>query len=704
MSTSPGTSQNKGNSNPFAMLMNPEAIMGITIIGMIMALIVPLPSSILDFLLAVSLASSVVILLVSVYIEKPLDFAVFPSILLISTIFRLGLNVATTRNILQHGGDPNGGEVSGLIQAFGHLVVGESFIIGLVIFVILMVINFMVVSKGAGRIAEVSARFTLDAMPGKQMAIDAELNSGHITAEDARKRRKLVERESEFYGAMDGASKFVRGEAIASIIITLVNVIVGFIVGVVQYNLSAAQSAATFSILSVGDGLVSAFPSLFISFAAGMIVTRSGGEGRLGGDVFKQFKVHPKAFYIPGALIFLLGILPGVPKLPFFALAGGMILLGRLSQNGLNKTAAEKTQASETDEKKKLNKEDGDLDSLMKVDILSVEVGHGLVHLIDPAQDGEVVQRIQAIRKQFAQELGVIVPQIQLKDNLHLEPGQYQILLKGNPIATGSLMVDYFMAMDPGGVESPLRGEQTQDPVYGLSALWVHKRDKDEAMFRGYTVVNCSTVIATHITKMVRQFSADLLTRQDVQYLVDRLKETNPKVVDEVLHPERLTLGDVVKVMQNLLREDVSVRDFLSLFECLADHCRINKNPDILSEHCRKTFGRGIVSKYMNEQKELLVVSFDRTIEDKLAGGLKQSSSGVPVFDPDPRVLHEALQKLMTNMVAFETEGTPPCLLISASMRSAFHRAASSFMPEMGVVAYDEVPTGVKVKTLRMIS
>jgi flagellar biosynthesis protein FlhA len=670
--------------NPLSFLTNPEAIMGVTIIGMILALIVPLPTTLLDFLLAISLASSVVILLVSVYIEKPLDFGVFPSVLLISTIFRLGLNVATTRNILQHGGEAGGAKVSGLIQAFGHLVVGESFIIGVVIFIILMIINFMVVSKGAGRIAE--------------------LNSGHIQADEARRRRKLVERESEFYGAMDGASKFVRGEAIASIIITLVNVVVGFIVGVVQHNLTAAQAAATFSILSVGDGLVSAFPSLFISFAAGMIVTRSGGEGKLGGDVFKQFKTHPKAFFIPAFLILAMGLLPGVPKIPFFGLSIGLFVLGRLSQSALDKAKNDKLTKVDADEKKKTDSEDSNLDSLMKVDILSVEVGHGLVQLIDPAQDGEVVQRIQAIRKQFAQELGVIVPQIQLRDNLHLEPGQYQILLKGNAVTQGSLMVDYFMAMDPGSVDNPIRGEQTQDPVYGLSALWVHKRDRDEAMFRGYTVVNCATVIATHITKMVRQYSADLLTRQDVQYLVDRLKETNPKVVEEVLHQDRLTLGDVVKVMQNLLREDVSVRDFLSLFECLADHCRLTKNPDILSEQCRRSFGRGIVGKYMNEQKELLVVTFDRTIEDKLSGGLKRTELGSTYLDLDPKVANEVLQKLMTNVSAFETEGTPPCLLVSAAIRSAFQRVISPFLPEMGVLAYDEVPGNVKVKNLKLIN
>jgi flagellar biosynthesis protein FlhA len=659
-----------------AIAKNPDIILGVGFLGALGAMLLPLPTIVLDFLLALSLASSVIILLVGLYIVKPLEFGVFPTVLLLSTIFRLGLNVATSRNILLHGNDPT--EVSGLIQAFGNIVIGENFVVGIVIFAILMIINFMVVTKGAGRIAEVAARFTLDAMPGKQMAIDAELNSGHINAEEARKRRRNVEKEADFYGAMDGASKFVRGEAIAAIIITIVNIVVGFIVGVVQYNQSAAAAGKTFTLLTVGDGIVAAIPSLMISIAAGLIVTRSTSEGNLGNEVFKQFKVHPKAFYVTAGLIFVMGAIPGFPKLSFFALAGGIAFLGTLAAKSVAKDVLDLSSDKETDEKKKGDKEDNNLDNLMKVDILSVEVGHGLVHLIDPSQDGEVVDRIQSIRKQFATELGIIVPQVQLRDNLQLDPGQYQISLKGNPVSTGSLMVDYFMAMDPGNVEVPIHGEQTSDPVYGLPALWVHKRDKDEAVFRGYTVVNCATVVATHIT--------------------------NPKVVEEVIHPDKLTVGDVVKVMQNLLREDVSVRDILSLFECLADHCRLTKNTDILSEQCRKAMGRSIVSKYMSETKEVLVVSFDRIIEDKLLGGLSTTESGSTYLDLDAKTAGEILQKLMVSVQAFEQEGTPPCVMVSARLRSAFQKLASPYMPELGILAYDEVPSGIKVRNLKLVS
>jgi len=702
----PGEGQSGGTAGGFAAFIaltrNPDLLLGLVVIAGLAAAFVPLPSIILDFLLALSIASSVLILLVGLYIEKPLDFAVFPTVLLISTVFRLLLNFATARNVLTHGGDPNG-HVSQLIEAFGHVIIGDNYLVGIVMFLILMVINFMVVTKGAGRIAEVGARFTLDAMPGKQMAIDAELNAGHINADQARTRRKGVEKEADFYGAMDGASKYIRGEALVAIIILAVNVIVGFIIGVVQKNMTAAAAAKTFTVLSVGDGIVAAIPGLLVSIAGGLIVTRNTSEGNLAGAVFSQFRAHGKAFYIAGALILVMGLMPGFPHIAFIALAICLFATGRFADKSVQAEADAKVTVEQDTEKKAAEKDESNLDNLMKIDILSVEVGHGLVHLIDPSQDGEVVDRIQSIRKQFAQELGIIVPQIQLRDNLQLEPGQYQISLKGNAVSTGTLMVDYFLAMDPGNVELPIHGEQTSDPVYGLPAIWVHKREKDEAVFRGYTVVNCATVIATHITKALRQFSAELLTRQDVQYLVDKLKETNPKVVEEVLHGDRLTIGDVVKVMQNLLREDVSVRDLLSIFECLADHCRMNRNPDVLSEQCRKALGRSIVQKFMNESKELLVISFNRVVEDKLQGGLTTTESGSTFLDLDARTAQEVLQKVMEATAKFTPEGTPPCLLLSARLRSAFWRLSSPYMPELGVLAYDEVPPNVPRRNLLLI-
>ena len=682
---------------------SPDLIMALAVVGIVLMLIFPIPGLLLDFLLAASIASSLVIMLVSIYINKPLEFAVFPTVLLLTTLFRLGLNVATTRSILLHGGTDSS-DNSHLIKAFGEVAIGNNYVVGIVVFIILMVINFIVITKGAGRVAEVAARFTLDAMPGKQMAIDAELNSGHINADEARKRRRNIEKEADFYGAMDGASKFVRGDAIAAIIITFVNIVVGFIIGMVQQNMTATTSAQTFTVLAIGDALISAIPALMVSTAAGIIVTRATSEGNLGDEVLNQFRVHPKALYVSGGLIFFLALIPGFPKISFIGLAAFLIGMGRLADQRINKDKQVELVAKESEDRKKDEKDTDSLDTLMRVDILAVEVGHALVAIIDPASDGEVVDRIQSIRKQLAQDLGIIVPQIQLRDNLQLDPGQYAINLKGNRIATGNLMVDYFLAMDPGNVELPISGETTTDPVYGLPALWIHKRDKDEAVFRGYTVVNGATVIATHITKVLREYSAELLTRQDVQYLVDKLKETNPKVVEEVLGAERLSLGDVVKVMQNLLREDVSVRDILSLFECLADHCKLVKNPDVLADQCRKALGRSIVQKFANENDELLVVTFDRVIEDVLMGGLKTTDSGNAYLNLDARNAQEILQKLMRGISAFESEGTQPVLLISARLRQAFQRLIERYMPQVAVLSYDEVPTGVKIRNLELIA
>lgn len=695
--------QGQGGNSIFSWMKSPDVLMAIAVVGILPIMLFPLPGLLLDTLLAVSLATSLVIMLVAVYITKPLEFGVFPTILLISTLFRLALNVSTTRSILTHGGDASG-NMSTLIKAFGNIVIADNIGVGLVIFIILTVINFVVITKGSGRIAEVAARFTLDAMPGKQMAIDAELNAGHINADEARRRRSAVEKEADFYGAMDGASKFVRGDAIAGIIITLVNMIVGLIIGILQFNMSAETAAKTFTLLAVGDGLIAAIPSLMISTAAGLIVTRATSEGDLGGQVLKQIRVHPKALYVSAGLLTLLALVPGFPKLAFFALSALLFFLGRVASKSMKTEKDLEAEAKTIDSQSREKKEAESLDTLMRLDVLAVEVGHALVHLIDPQQDGEVVDRIQSIRKQFAQDLGIVVPQIQLRDNLQHDPGQYSISLKGSRIASGHLMVDYYLAMDPGNVEMPLNGEPTTDPVYGLPAMWVHKRDKDEAVFRGYTVVNCATVIATHITKALREHASELLTRQDVQYLVDKLRETNPKVVEEVIHSERLSLGDVVKVMQNLLREDVSVRDILSLFECLADHCKIVKNPEVLSEQCRKSLGRSISQKYVNEKDELVAVTFDRMIEDILGGGLVTTDNGSTYLNLDARQAQEILQKLMQGISAFESEGSQPVLLISARLRLAFQRLVVRYLPQIAVLSYDEVPAGVRIRNLQMIA
>lgn len=676
---------------------SPDMVIALLVIGIVLMMVFPMPALLLDLLLALSMSSSLVILMVAVYIQRPLDFGVFPTVLLIATLFRLSLNVATTRSILMNGAE---GNLSHMIQAFGNLVIGNNFVVGIVIFLILTIINFIVITKGSGRIAEVAARFTLDALPGKQMAIDAELNAGHISSEEAKKRRKELERETDFYGAMDGSSKFVRGDAIAGIIITAINMIVGLIVGIVQHGMSALESAQNFTLLAVGDGLIAAIPALMISTAAGIIVTRATSEGNLGDQVLDQFRVHPRALYVASALIFLLALIPGFPTITFLLLATGLFALGRLAGTRLK---AIETAAEAPTEKDKPNEGD-DLDALMHIDTLAVEVGHALVDLIDPSQDGEVLERVQSIRKQIAQELGIVVPKVQLRDNLELDPTQYCILLKGNKIASGHLMVDFSLAMDPGDVQSPIDGEPTKDPVYGLPALWVHKRDRDEAVFRGYTVVNCSTVIATHLTKVLKEGSHELLTRQDAQVMVDRLKESNPKVVEEVLHSDRLSLGDIVKVLQHLLREDVSVRNILSIFECLADNCRQTRNPEVLGEYCRRDLGRSIVQKYLNDREELVALTFDRLIEDQLSGGLVTTESGSTYLNLDAGFAQSILHKIVDALQGFEDQAPQPVLLISARLRYPFRNLVHRYMSQLVVMSYDEVPSETRVRTFRMIT
>jgi len=502
---------------------------------------------------------------------------------------------------------------------------------------------------------------------------------------------------------MDGASKFVRGESIAGIIITLVNMIVGFIVGIVQHNMDASTSAKTFTLLAVGDGLVTAIPSLMISTAAGLIVTRATSDSNLGSDIVNQVRSHPRVFYWSGALILALALFPGFPKIPFFALAFGMIYIGKISADRLEQEQQEAQRAGAQVESAD-DKATNDLDNLMKVDALSVEVGHALVSLIDPSEDGEVVERIQSLRKQFAQDLGIIIPQVQLRDNLQLDPGHYAILIKGNKVSGGQLMTDYYLAMDPGTVEVPIHGETIPDPVYGMPAMWVHSRNKDDAVFRGYTVVNCSTVIATHLTKILREHASELITRQDIQYLVDKLKETNPKVVDEVLSAERLALGDVVKVFQNLLKEDVSVKDILTLFETLADHAKYVKNPDILSEMCRKALGRTIVSKLLDTQQQLLVLVFDRVIEDLLAAALVVQDNGATYLNFEARMAQDLLNKISKAVEAFNTEGVPPVLLVSARIRQPLYKITSRYLNTLALISYDEVPSDIQIKTLDVIS
>lgn len=688
-------------SNPNAigaMLRTPDVQFAIALIGMILVMIVPLPPMLLDVLLCISITLSFLILLISIYVKEPLDFSTFPTVLLITTLFRLGLNVATTRSILLNGAT---GHVSEVVRAFGEFVVGGNYFVGFVIFIILVIINFIVITKGAGRVAEVGARFTLDAMPGKQMSIDAELNAGLIDRNEAKARRAKIEDEADFYGAMDGASKFVRGDAIAAIIITAINIVVGLIIGVVSHNLSFSQAAQIYTLFTVGDGLVSQIPALIISTAAGIVVTRAGGSEGLSRTLNDQVFLHPKAMILCSGLLGIFALVPGLPGIPFFMMA---IAFGFMGRHALRLSDAKDAAKKVEDEKEKSQTSGTSIEQLLHVDVISLEVGVGLIPLVDNQQDGEVLERIVSTRKQFAQDLGIIVPMVMVRDNIQLRPGEYQILLKSNVIGRGNLMIDYFLAMDPGEIGDPVQGIKTKEPAYGLDALWIKPGQREDATFRGYTVVNCATVIVTHITKLIEDYAGDLLGRQETQHLVESLKQDAPKVVEEVIGNDRLTLGDVVKVLQNLLREKVSIRDLLTIFETLADYCRTIKNPDALTRYVRRALGRGIIKKYLSAEEKLIVVSLDRAVEDLLVSGLQHREDGTTSLQIDPAIAQRILNSIAEGVEGFQATGTQPIVLCGSLIRWELKQLITRFIPGVAVIAFDEIPQGTKTQTIGVIT
>ena len=670
------------------------------IVAGVFLMLVPLPPILMDMLLAISITMGVLILLISTYIKEPLEFSTFPTILLLSTGLRLALNVASTRAILLNGAT---GDVSHVIQAFGEFVVGGNYFVGVVIFLILNVVNFFVITKGSGRVAEVSARFTLDAMPGKQMAIDAELNAGVIDRDEAKKRRRKVEREADFHGSMDGASKFVRGDAIAGIIITLINVIVGLAIGVLQHDLSFKEAAAKYTLLSIGDGLVAIIPSLLISIAAGIVVTRSSTETGLSEEIGNQVVAHTKPLYVCGGLMVVLAALPGFPAIPFLALAAMFYFLGRYSASSVAELAAEKM-ADDANKNRLAEGTSDSIENMLHVDTLSLEVGVGLVPLVDTTQDGEVLERIVSARKQFAQDLGIIVPMVMVRDNIQLKPGEYNVLLKGNTIGRGNLIVDNWLAMDPGDISDPIKGIKGKEPAYGLDALWIKPSQKDEATFRGYTVVNCATVIVTHLTKLIGENAHNLLGRQETQKLIDNLKADAPKVVEEVVGPERLTLGDVVKVLQNLLAESVSIRDIHSIFETLADHCKKVTHPDILTRYVRKALGRGIIKKFLTGDNTLHIATLDRAVEDVLVGALQSAEDGTTYFNIDTRYVERLLNQVAETMRKFDTFGTMPVLVCGSRIRWDLRKLINRFVPGIVVLAFDEIPSEVQTNKVGVVS
>lgn len=676
---------------------NTDLFIAIGLLCVIGVMIIPLPPVMLDVALTFSLALSLLILLTSIYITRTLDFTSFPSLLLMTTLFRLALNVATTRLILTHGHE--GPQAAGtVIQAFGNFVVGNNYVIGFIVFAILVVINFIVITKGSGRVAEVAARFTLDAMPGKQMSIDAELNAGVINEQEARKRRKEIEQEADFYGAMDGASKFVRGDAIAGIIITVINIVGGLLIGVMQKGLDLSTAAKYYTMLTIGDGLLAQIPALIISTAAGTIVTRSGSGENMGNEITSQLFVNPRAIYISASVLGALAIVPGLPTIPFLTMA---VVLA-----GLSWTITQYKKETEATEKKKIEAElqapkKENIENVLPLDMVELEVGYGLINVVDSSKSGDLLERIASIRKQFALDLGIVVPSIHIRDNLQLAPGEYRFLIKGNKIGGGVLKPDAMLAMDPGNTSEKIDGTPTKEPAFGLDALWISPSRRDAAELSGYTVVDLPTVMATHITEMIRTHAHELLGRQEVSQLVENFKKTHPKVVEDLI-PDTLSLGGVVRVLQNLLREQISIRDLLTIFETLADEASRTKDMDLLTEAVRKQLARSITAKYTSDEGAVSVMTFDPKIEELVSNSLLQTEQGVQlVMDP------QSASRMISN-IADQIERHPeiagqPILLTSPTIRRHIFKLVSRFIPQLIVLSHNEITSDARVQSVASV-
>ncbi len=675
---------------------NSDVLMSIAVIGILAIMLIPLPTWTLDFFLSLNITIAIMVILVSMYVSEALSISVFPSLLLMTTLFRLALNVCSTRLILLNG--EQGTDAAGkVIQAFGSFVVGGNYVVGIVIFAILVIINFVVITKGAGRIAEVAARFTLDAMPGKQMSIDADLNNGLIDEGEAKIKRERVTKEADFYGAMDGASKFVRGDAVAGMIITAVNIIGGLVIGVLQKGMPLGEAAQTYTLLTIGDGLVSQIPALIISTAAGIIVTRTASEGHMGTEMVSQLTVHPRAFSTAAIVLGLFGLVPGLPTVPFIGLAA---LTGFM---GYTIKEAEKTSAIEKEEEKqKPAKAPENVDSLLSVDDLEIEVGYGLIPLVDRSQGGELLERIRGVRRQLALDMGIIVPPIHIRDNLKLPPNQYCFMVRGIETGKGEIMVDRYLAMETGFVAQKVEGIQTTEPAFGLSALWITEKLKDQAQSFGYTVVDPSTVLATHVSELVKTHVHEIFGRQQVQELLDKAAEKNPKLVEELV-PNLLSLGGVQKILQNLLRERVSIRNMVTILETIADYAPSTKNTDILTEYVRQALGRNITRQYISDDGKLYLLALDPKVEDLIANAI-QHTERESFLSLDPNTAQNIIQKIQAQVKKFEKTQSIPVLLCSPNIRIHMKRLIERFIPQMAVLSHSEIDTTIPVNSIGSIN
>ncbi len=676
-------------------MQHSDVILAIAVVGIIAVLIIPIPTPFLDLLLAANISLSLVILLSTLYIKRPLEFSVFPGMLLVVTLFRLSLNVASTRLILGEG------YAGSVIDSFGNFVVKGNYVVGFIIFIILVIIQFVVITKGAGRISEVAARFTLDAMPGKQMAIDADLNAGLISEDDARRRRSEITKEADFYGAMDGASKFVRGDAVAGILITLINVIGGFIIGMAQEGLPISEALRRYTLLSVGDGLVTQIPALIVATASGILVTRAAGDSNFGSEMASQMTLQPKALAVASGIVFLLGIVPGMPFLPFtiFAVIAGAasyITMQAMKQ----KEEAKSTEVRIEPEQKKTPSEQAE--ESLHLDTLELEIGYGLIPLVDTQQGGDLLDRISGIRKQLAQDMGVIVPPIRIRDNVQLRPALYEVKLKGNRIASYELMVDHLLAINPGYVEDDLEGFATKEPAFGMNAKWIIQNYKELAEMKGYTVVEPAAVMATHLTEIAKAHAAEIFTRQDVKNLVERVKRETPAAVEGVVE-EIVPLATLQKVLQNLLNERVSIRDMVTILEALADYAQQTKDADVLTEYVRMALRRSITRTYAGDNDQMTVFTLEPRTEKFLADNVQATKQGLMLVIP-PNNGETLTQRISKAVDRLSREGVAPVLLVSPNVRMALQRYLQGAINGLVVLSYSEILPHIEVFSKEAVS
>lgn len=672
---------------------NTDILAAIAIVAVVVMMVIPLPAGLLDILITLNITVSVLTLILAIFTADPLDFSVLPSLLLMMTLFRLSLNISTTRLILLNGFAGN------VIQQFGQFVIGGNAVVGFIVFIILIIVQFIVITKGAERVSEVAARFTLDAMPGKQMSIDADLNAGLINDQQARERRKKIQQEADFYGAMDGASKFVKGDAIAAIIILIINIIGGFIAGVAMRGMSLTDALHSYTLLTIGDGLVSQIPALLISTATGLVVTRASSDSNLGADLSRQFLRAPKALFIAAGVLILLALL-GLPKFPLFLIAALLIAGGVLLQRSSKVEAVQETVAARDSALEESKKPENVL-GLLQVDHMELELGYALIALVDNQQGGDLLDRVVLIRRQVASELGFIVPVIRIRDNMNLAPNQYVIKIRGAEIATGELLADHYLAMSNGLSEDTIPGTPTKEPAFGLDAKWINASFREQAELSGYTVVDAPTVLVTHLTEVIKAHAWEILSRQDVKTLVDHIKEQSPTVVEELI-PDLLNLGQIQKILGNLLRERVSIRDLLTILETLADYAPNTKDHDRLTEYVRQALARQIIQPLVDKDKTLPVLTLDPKLEQQILDSIQPSDYGT-YLALDPQILQELLQSLNREVEKMMLKGNTPTVVCAPLVRINLKRVTERQFPQLVVLSYNELTQGVQVQAVGMV-